>query len=424
MNSASLSAPLLLLVGAFAPSLATAGREVSTSSTTATRTSTTPLVPPAPELTEQELRAIEESTLGEPPPASADSGVVQGLSRALQSMNPAMSFILDVAAGYFTIDTPDQRGAHDPSRTGFTFQQLELSVNANVDPFFRFDANLVFGEFGVEIEEAYASTLRLPGNFQLRAGQFLTRFGRINGTHPHQWSFMDQPLVNAKFFGGEGSRGLALEVSWLAPLPWYLELVASSGNPTGDCCARSFLGDAEIPLTGPEDLLYTLALEQFIPFDPSWSLSVGLSSQLGPNNTGPGNRSVIHGADLYLRYRPVDSTERAALSWQTEVMFRSRQVPGDLLQDLGLYSQLVWNLSLRWELGLRYEFVTGVAEDPLDLDWDAERQRYAAQVTFYPSHFSRVRAQVNHDYPRYAEAYWAFLVNLEVLVGAHGAHQF
>ena len=54
-----------------------------------------------------------------------------------------------------------------------------------VDPYFRFDSNLVFSQFGVEIEEAYATTLDLPANLQVRAGQFLTRFGRINATHPH-----------------------------------------------------------------------------------------------------------------------------------------------------------------------------------------------------------------------------------------------
>jgi hypothetical protein len=95
-------------------------------------------------------------------------------------MAPNLSLILDTAFAAFGGGAPDQRGAHDPSRTGFNLQQLELHASAAVDPFFRFDANLVFALFGVEIEEAYVTSLALPGGLQARAGQFLTRFGRRN----------------------------------------------------------------------------------------------------------------------------------------------------------------------------------------------------------------------------------------------------
>lgn len=374
-----------------------------------------------------EERALLEAAFGKdptassPPPATAPSNP---FTAALQSLNPDMSFILDVAAGYFTIEDPRQVGAHDPQRTGFTFQQLELSVGASVDPFFRFDANIVFAEFGVEVEEAYATSLRFPANLQIRTGQFLTRFGRINRTHPHAWSFMDQPLVNGKFFGAEGSRGLGIEVSWLTPLPWFAEVVASGHNPIGECCARSFAGGAPFTIRDPRDLLYTVALQQFFPFDEDWSLNWGLSAQLGPNATGNDNRTTLYGTDLYFRYRPVSSAVRASLVWQTELIYRQRQVPFDRLDDLGLYSQLVWNLDQQWELGLRYELVTGVADDPLDPEWSTARHRASTEMAFYPSHFTRVRGQVGVDLGRDLETAWAFLLNLEVLVGAHGAHHF
>ena len=44
------------------------------------------------------------------------------------------------------------------------------------------------------------------------------RFGRHNPTHPHAWDFIDQPFVMTRMFGGEGNRGLGLELSWLTPL--------------------------------------------------------------------------------------------------------------------------------------------------------------------------------------------------------------
>lgn len=388
-----------------------------------------------PELSPEELQAIqaafgdhppEATTAPPPPPAAAGpaTGALNALASTLQSMNPDLSFILDAALGYFS-DTPRQTGGHDPNRTGFTFQQLELAVSASVDPFLRFDANIVLSQFGLEVEEAYATSLGLPAQLQLRAGQFLTPFGRQNPTHPHTWSFMDQPLVLGKFFGSEGSRGLGLEGSWLTPLPWYVELKLAANEAGGACCARSFFGAQDLGVRTPADFVYTGRVEQFFPFDDDWSLLLGVSGQVGPNPTGNGNRTGIYGVDLYLRYRPVDSTLRSTVTLTVEGLYRTRQVPDDRLVDVGGYAQLVWEFALQWALGARYEYVAGVANDPLDLDWDRARHRVSLQATYYPSHFSRVRIQGNYDDPLYADGpIWAALINLEVVVGAHGSHAF
>ncbi len=343
---------------------------------------------------------------------------------AVQSMNPDIAVILDVAAAYFT-DEPDQVGAHDPSRTGFNLQQLEMYISSNVDPYFKFEANLVFAEFGVEVEEAYFTTLALPANLQVRGGQFLTRFGRLNPTHPHSWTFLDQPLVNGKFFGGEGSRGLGVETSWLTPLPWYVELVGSSTMANQACCARSFFGGNDPGVDGIEDLLYTTALKQFFALSDDWSLMWGVSAQFGPNSTGNQNRTEIYGSDLYLKWRPVGAASRTAVSLQIEGMYRTRQVPDDRLEDWGGYAHLAWTINPEWETAARYEYVTGVEDDYLEEDWFEDRQRAALQLTYFPSHFSRIRLQTSRDDPEYRnDAIWAVMLGVEVLVGAHGAHTY
>jgi hypothetical protein len=392
-----------------------------------------PASAPAAPVSEAELRALTEAlgadaqavqagsasapaaaSGGTKPAAPAASGNTGGLDLAL---------ILDVAGAWFSDDEPLQAGGHDPNHTGFTFQQLELSAGANVDPFFRFDTNIVFGLFGVEVEEAYGSTLALPGNLQVRAGQFLTRFGRLNGTHPHAWSFADQPLVNGRYFGSEGSRGLGAELSWLSPLPWYVELVGSATEAAGECCARSFYGGDDLGVDGVGDLLYTTALKQFFPFTGSASLLWGLSAQFGPNASGNGNRTEIYGTDLYLRFRPVDSSERRAFSWQTEVMHRRRQVPHDVLTDLGGYTQVVANWSPDWETGLRAERVLPLDGDDPEL---AESEaKYAAAVTWHPSHFSRLRLQTSvADRGGGSDLIYGALLALELVTGTHGAHAF
>lgn len=387
-----------------------------------------------PELTEEERRMIEES-LGadakEAPPAPRPAPQGGGTTFAqmganmVQNLVPDISLILDVAPAWFSQDESFQLGAHDPSRTGFNLQQLEMAIESNVDPFFRFNSNLVFAQFGVEVEEAYATTLALPWNLQARAGQFLTRMGRINPTHPHSWHFVDQPLVNGKFFGAEGSRGLGLEASVLLPLPWFTTVFLSATDAAGECCARSFYGGDDRGVDDLGDVLVTSRVEQFYPIDADWGLVWGLGAQAGPNPTGFGNRSYIWATDLYLRYRPVENQDRAFVTLTLEAMLREREVPADLLRDVGGYAQLVWRIDQRWETGVRWELVSGTEDDYLDPQWTGSVSRASAQLTFYPSHFSRLRLQAARTDADFREApVWAGFFALEVVAGAHGAHGF
>lgn len=331
---------------------------------------------------------------------------------------------LDTAAAWFSAEGL-QTGAHDPADTGFHLQQVEISLGQNVDHLFELRAYLVFTQFGVELEEAFGRSLALPGGLQLRAGQFLTRIGRLNATHPHGWSFIDQAMVNGTFLGSEGSRGAGLEVSWLAPLPWYVNVIASATDAAGGASAISFFGGDDLGIETPADLLYTMAVRQFFDISDDVGLAWGVSTQQGPNSTGNGNRTEIYNTDLYLRWRPSNSPSRMSLSWTLEGMIRRRQVPGDIRVDTGGYTQLVWNINPYWEVGGRYGFVSGSPEDDLMPEATEDRHRVTTQITYRPSHFSRLRLQGNRDQPLYRdEPIWVGMLQAEFLVGSHGAHDY
>jgi hypothetical protein len=361
---------------------------------------------------------------GPQPPAATGSGI--------QSLNPDLSFIADFALAYFSEDENLQSGGHDPVKNGFNLQQLELSVGAAVDPYFRFDANIVFSQFGVEIEEAYATTLSLPEHLQLRAGQFLTRFGRLNPTHPHAWDFADQPFALGRVFGAEGNRGLGTELSWLSPLPWYVELVASITDAGGEATARSFYGPQDLGVESTFDLQYTVALKQFFPLSEDWSLAWGLSGASGPNPTGRDNRSEVYGTDLYLKWRPISFQSEQYVAVHTEWLYRRRQVPEAVLQDATGFAGLVFRFAKRWAVAGRYEYGSPAvdasfddAPDYLDPEWDAGRTRVSVNTTFWPTEFSRLRLQGSVDMPEWEpEPIWATFLALEVVTGAHGAHPF
>lgn len=388
--------------------------------------------PPAPAATADDMEALEAALEADRAEPAATPSQAPPSATGLQAFIPDLAVIADFALAVFSDEEPLQGGAHDPTRTGFNLQQLELSIGAAVDPYFRFDANLVFAEFGVEIEEAYATTLDLPAHLQVRAGQFLTRFGRINATHVHSWDFVDQPLAISRIFGGEGSRGLGVELSWLTPLPWYVELLGSSTMASGEATARSFFGAEDLGVDGPADLLYVTALKQFFPLSEDWSLAWGLSGAFGPNASGRDNRSAVYGTDVYLKWRPITYASEHAVSLHSEWFYRRRQLPASVLQDVTGLVAIVARVDKRWAIGARYEYGSpsyegdfDVQSDDLDPDWTESRQRIAANLTFYPTEFSRLRMQSSVDLPEYrAGEIWAFMLALEVLAGSHGAHTF
>jgi hypothetical protein len=158
----------------------------------------------------------------------------------------------------------------------------------------------------------------------------------------------------------------------------------------------------------------------------------GLSYAEGPHG-GDALRSHVFGTDVYLKYRPITFGSYTIVSLQSEWIYRRRDELGGALWDVNGYAQLFWRFAQRWGAGLRYEYgspahgaagATGVI-DPLDPEWTADRHRGAAAVTFWPTEFSRLRAQVQVDDPRWMSnpSYEAFLT-LELSVGVHGAHQF
>ena len=141
-----------------------------------------------------------------------------------------------------------QGGAHDPNRRGFTLGQAEIALSGAVDPYFRGDMILTTaidpaeGETIVELEEAFLTTTSLPYNLQLEVGHFYTEFGQINPQHPHQWDWLDQPVINSRLFGGDGMRQTGLRASWIAPTPWFSEFHFGMQNANG-INMTSFRGD-------------------------------------------------------------------------------------------------------------------------------------------------------------------------------------
>jgi hypothetical protein len=368
-----------------------------------------------------------------------------------------------------------QGGGHDPRKRGFTLQNAELSLTGAVDPYLYGEAHLIFfvdpfdGETIVELEEAFAQTQTLPAGLQLEFGYFLTEFGLINPRHPHDWAWLDQPVINTRIFGPDGIRQSGVRLGWLTPLPWFSEFHFGAQNSDGHTMA-SFRGEGFAHVHGHEDealfeegvggrpiveretrsmhdLLYLARWVNGWEATDELSLQLGASALYGPNNSGDNAETWVYGADLLVKWRPVGH-ERGwpFVTWQTEVIARDFEaaayanldegifIPAGDLHDWGLYTQVLYGFSRPWAAGMRYEFATGSGGsfeegEPISRNDDpfrADRHRISPLILWQPTEFSRVRLQYNYDISSHlpdgdAHSLW---LGVEFLFGAHPAHSY
>lgn len=401
----------------------TAAQMPSPSSTPIASTPTpTPTPSPNPEDAKllEEIEAASNSRTQPTLTPSAAGGTASNL------FNPAISLsALFAAAAYSETEAPEP-GAHDPQGTGLTLQNLELTASANVDPYMRADANIIFTLEGVEVEEAYLTTLALPGRFQVKAGQIFTPFGRHNRIHPHAWQFVDQNLVNVLMFGGDGLRNPSVSLSWLAPLPVYTEFLGSVLDPRGET-AVSFFGEEEEgvegrPIDSGDDLVYLGKASLSFPLGESITVLAGASGLTGPNPSTGTARTVIGGGDLYIKWRPPTSIYRFAF-FQAEAMAREYEIADGTQRDEGFYAFAGARVARRLEVAIRGESVrSDVTLDPEAIPW---RNRFSGNLTFRPSEFSKLRLQGNYDVVAGADdPILGAVLQWETIIGAHGAHAF
>lgn len=373
-------------------------------------------------------------------PAPSSNPVV----RAFQSLNPDLSVVLDATGGLagapsysLSGDDPELRGGPAEHPAGFTVQEAEIGIQAVVDPYFRGDLFLTIPNLqGLEVEEGYVTSTSLPANLQVKAGIFRSALGRQNGQHLHGQDFTRRPLINEAYLGADGLRSPGLQVSWLFPTPFFLQLTGeafSVGAPDDTAHLATFGGGRRV------DLTYTAELKTFIPATDALSVYAGLDAATGvtPGVTDAdgvlhraGARTLLEGFDLYVKYKPLNVAGGFfSLAWTTELFVRQvlgPEVLDDLLVDGGLYSQLVAQVSRRVFLGLRQDFL-GLPSSALQ----ARVQRTSFSATFAFSEFARLRAHVERETTATeglgffsGPPVWGAYLQLEVSYGAHGAHPF
>lgn len=420
---------------------------------------------------EQKINALHEQLKEKTAPEQEEGALLESMDEMLDRMDSMnaevdllkssgggkaayidVSFNTLVTAG--TSTAPEdvivelEGGHHDPHKRGFTLQNAELYLFGAVDPYFSGASNIVLtineeGESVVELEEAYLKTTSLPAGLQVKAGQFFVDFGRINPQHPHQWEFVDQPVVNTRFFGGDGLRGPGARVSWLTPVCFPLEAEVGMLNANGETATSFLSGDDEVVYGGfhdrsvrtISDLITTARLAASTDLTDELPVQIGASGAWGPSGATSDRSTSIVGVDFVAKWRPL-ATDLGFpfVAFQTEWMWRhypydaftdpdtGTGMPGGTIRDRGGYAQLVWGFTRDWTVGARWDHAVGPFSDVFGLD---DRDRESVALTYYPSHFSKIRLQVNTDQAQsLGQDYLSIWLQLEINFGAHGAHKF
>jgi hypothetical protein len=438
-----------------------------TEDTSVVASASTPAAPGGPKVnasgmpTPEQFPTTDTSVVAATPETISTTGVGASLTQPITIAGGGKNYMNISFDGLFALAYSSARdldrvevGDHDPQQRGFNARNIELAFDGAVDPYFEGFANIVFkldndNETNVEVEEAFLQTTSLPFNLQLKGGQFFAAFGRINPTHPHTWDFADAPLVHGLLLGPDGLRGVGAQISWTLALPWYSQIIAAVQNGRGST-GFSFRnpGDDGIffgrrttdrEIRGLQDFVWIPRWENSFNLSDTQTVLIGASGAFGSNETGANSRTQIYGGDFLYKWKSSHAEGGFPfVKWQTEVMYRrfeagrgiNESFPvAETFHDWGMYSQILWGFRKGWVVGVRGDYYD--AEDSRFTD-DFERQsrsRISANLTWYPTEFSKIRLQYNHDF--IDDTFFlagrdvdSVFLQFEFILGAHGAHKF
>lgn len=363
-------------------------------------------------------------------------------------MNPALGVIFQGYAWSYGED-PDNYaipgfplgGEAGPIPEGFSLGETEVDISANVDD--KFTAWLTLpiviedGDTVVEIEEAWVETTALPAGLSLRMGRFYSDIGYLNGKHSHAWDFADQPLVYQAFLGNQYLDD-GLQLRWLAPTDFYLELGAEAlrGDryPAGGS-ANSGVGSYTLRMRTGGDVGYSNSWQAGLSYLQADAVDRASGSEDDPL-LFTGQTEMLM-ADFVWKWAPNGNNRQRNFVFQAEYMWRNEdgtyQVPGlDALpydnDQRGWYLQAVYQPIPRWRVGLRYDLLSSdnpgpeFADTPL-MPASSDPYRYSLMADWSNSEFSRLRLQYTYDRAGFdGDSQWG--LQYIYSIGAHGAHTF
>jgi hypothetical protein len=227
------------------------------------------------------------------------------------------------------------KGSTQPDGARFGVREVELAVQAAVDPYFRGDVFIGISDLeGISIEQAFLTTTSLPNQLELRLGRFLMPFGKQNTTHRHDLHTIEYPYVIQKLLTDEGLKGTGLWGSRVfSPFGFFQEVQLT----TIDRLAKRTLGlTANAPVNKSlAGLGFSARVRNYVDINESQNVELSFSALTGKReqplsdayastlangfNATNARQSTL-GADFTYRWRPLQQGLYQSFILQSEVM--------------------------------------------------------------------------------------------------------
>jgi hypothetical protein len=328
--------------------------------------------------------------------------------RSAISTNPNTSVIGDFQTSYHSLLE---------RHFDFNLHEAEFSFQSIVDPYARADFFLSLGKdpstgkFEADIEEAYLTTLELPGDLQLKAGKFRMALGRVNPVHPHALPFVDMPNVLVNYFGDEGLNDEGLSLSWLVPNPldFYQELTVEA--TAGPVNSPSFVRSSS------NKYLFLAHLKNFWDLTQNSTVEFGLSGIVGPNATS--SSTTIGAFDFTYKWKPLQYNTYQSMVWQSEAFFSKANDPNASdVNSWGMYSFITYQVEKRWFLTGRFDYSNFPTSSSL-----VERA-YSATLGWYATEFQKIELEGKTTTSNFQDQFHQAMLRWIFVIGSHGAHAY
>jgi hypothetical protein len=206
------------------------------------------------------------------------------------STNPDISAIGQVSLAY-----TDDSASTTPDKPTIGLGEVELVLDAALNPYLNGIFVFSIAEKGFEIEETYASVVKgLPFGIGLKAGKYRCGFGKINSSHPHTYPFIRTPRimdpVAAQLLPGEESfNEVGLQGS---------ELIAVSDNLAMTISVDLLQGNSFHPDTSTADFGWLARVANSFLVGDKAPLEIGISLTQGTNDPVAKTKSLVAGGDI------------------------------------------------------------------------------------------------------------------------------
>ncbi|UCE07674.1 MAG: hypothetical protein JSW07_06480 [bacterium] len=307
--------------------------------------------------------------------------------RSQQALNPNISLGGDFFAGYSSSnrDFITDPGDISYGNRRFEMREIEVSLQAPLDPFTRGKSFISITKEEISIEEAYMEWLNLPLNMNLKAGIFYAEYGPLNRYHDHALPQFDRPRALVNYFSNAGLGGWGISLSFMLPTL----LFADASN--FDFAMINGGNDFSFTNEGKYNLLTVGQFKNYYDLSRDTYLEFRLSGAAGRNDPDEKYNSYIGSLGMILKWVPVGRSKYRTIDWKTEFLYGYYEELLKNIKSKGFYSSLQYKMNARFWLSGRI----GYSELPYDntqSEWD-----FTTCLDFWQSEFVFVRFQYQYN---------------------------